>query len=164
MREKKKINRLTVDEQMMLSLNPFTTNDFEISVNKLILKGVYKHDSDNTALPHEYQLEADTKISVYTHTDNRLMVARLNAGSKSLYLHIMYELESGVDYIEIMWKRYMKENNISSINTYKEALKYLIRYAIIAPVYGVEGVYWINPRYFFAGSRVNKYPDKVKIK
>ena len=86
-----------------------------------------------------------------------------SAGAKSLYIHILYELEYGCDYIEINVKRYMKENNISSINTYKDAVKQLSRYLIIYPSV-IKGVYWINPKLFFAGSRVNKYPKNVVIK
>ena len=164
MRKKKKINSLTTEEQMMLQVNPFVVNDFDVMVSRKVLKDIYKHDKDGDKLPHEVNMESDAKVNVYVASDNRKTIACLGNSGKSLYLHILYELDYGVDYIEIMVDRYMKENDVKSINTYKEGLNNLMRYAIIYPVANVSGVYWINPRYFFAGSRVNKYPDRVKVK
>ena len=51
----------------------------------------------------------------------------------------------------------MEECNVS-INTTEEAIKELIKASIIIPTV-VKGVYWINPRFFFKGSRIEKYKD-----
>ncbi len=54
----------------------------------------------------------------------------------------------------------MKEANITSINTYKKGLNDLIRYGVVSQT-TIKDTFWINPEFFFKGSRTGKYPDKI---
>jgi hypothetical protein len=55
----------------------------------------------------------------------------------------------------------MQENKISSLNTYKDAIKELIKYGFVNST-TVQDVYWINPEFFFKGDRLKKYSSNVK--
>ena len=164
MREKSKINRLTEIEKLNLIANPLVNKEFIINIRKLTSKSNYKIDKDGTFLPVEIEIESDNSVKIYTKAEYRKVIANCSPSAKSIYIHILYELPYGTDYIEINVKRYMDENNISSINTYKDGIAELFRYLIIYPVANIKGVYWINPKLFFAGSRVNKYPKNISIK
>lgn len=163
MRDKSKINKMTLMDKQLLLANPLAGKDFEIVVRKMVRDGVFKKDKDNDLIPLEQDLESDSCVKIYTKSDYRILTANLHSPAQRLYLHILYELPYGVDYIEINWKRYMKENNLTSINTYKGALKELCRYLFIYPSL-IKGVYWINPSLFFCGNRVAKYPNNIIIK
>ena len=61
-------------------------------------------------------------------------------------------------------QRFMEENHIKSVNTYKTGLEELIRYNLLCPTSEAKkGYYWINPRLFFCGNRPNKYPNNIEI-
>ena len=158
MARKPKIKILT---ETALGLNPMVDSSFVIPIRKSALPHQFKIDGD-LKLPVELEMEKEDLVKVYTKSENRLHVANLSNGAKSLYLHIVYEIPYGKDYIEINFKRYMQENNISSLNTYKAALQELHSQLFICPSV-VKGIYWINPRLFFAGNRVTKYPKNVII-
>ena len=60
----------------------------------------------------------------------------------------------------------MRENFIKDIRTYEMAVAELTRYGFLAYTEFAkqkEEVYWINPRYFFCGSRIGKYEGRKGI-
>jgi len=142
-----------------LGINPFLSN-FEVVVNVRSKDGLYRSD-DGLLLPVEYEYERDSKVNVYTSSECRRVIGNLSNSGKSLYLHLIYEVEYGCDYIELNVNRYMIENDISSLNTYKSGVSDLKKYAIIQSVEGYKNIFWINPRYFFAGSRVSTFKKYV---
>jgi len=145
-----------------LGFNPLLGDDFEVFVKRVVKGGSYTTDGDDL-LPLEYDLERDSKVSVYTRSDLRLVVSGLSGLGKGLFLWLMYEVGYGCDYIEINKVRYMRENGLKSDWSYRKGLGELVRMMIICPTV-VRGVYWINPRYFFAGSRVKKYSGRVSAR
>lgn len=151
------------DEEMEMSLliNPLTSQDFKILVRNLTVKGSFSKDGEGDWLPTGYNVEQAVVTKFYHSTDNRLVVSALSGGAKSLLLWLMYEIASGKDYVWVNKQRYMKENGISSLNTYKDAIKQLAASLIITPTVYAD-VYWINPRVFFSGSRIAKYPQYVQ--
>lgn len=142
-----------------LGINPLTINDLEIKVVDKTFKS-FKFDSE-TIIHDSALIEYDTSTKVYNKANNRLFVAKLTAGSKSLLLWLIFEMDNNKDYIWINKTRYMEENDISSINTYKKAITELTRYCVIYPMLGKRNVYWINPRLMFNGNRVTKYPNNI---
>lgn len=54
----------------------------------------------------------------------------------------------------------MDENDVSSVNTYKGAVRELLLggYLYLSVI---KDVYWINPHYFFHGNRVNIFPQNI---
>ena len=161
-RFKSKVSKLTVKEKAdYLTNNPMVESDFEVNIVKKVMRGVFKVDGGDR-LPVVMDVESDNSVKIYTKSEYRLSVACLGNSAQKLYLHILYELEYGEDFIEVNYFRFMKENNIESVNTYKTAIRQLCRYLFVCPTL-VKGVYWINPKLFFAGNRVKKYPKNVNI-
>ncbi len=141
--------------------NPLTGSDFKILIhrrqdkNKLeLIDGIY--------VPVEIELERDEYCKIYTKSENRKIVAQLSPSAKSLFLWIVYELENGKDYLWLNKRRYMEENSVSSINTYKKAIAELARLTFVCASI-VKDVYWINPKLMFSGSRINKYPKNIEV-
>jgi hypothetical protein len=145
-----------------LPQNPFA-NSLVIPVVGKILENHYKIDKDATKIPYEVELEYNPFVKVYSTKAHRLIVNHLQSCTKELMLWIMYSIEHGKDYIWINKKRYMEECSVS-LNTYKKALREMIRYGLLVPTGLYDNTYWINPDFFFKGSRVNKYPKNVQKK
>ena len=143
-----------------LGVNPCVNSGFVIPVNKLEFVDQYKLEADGTFLPLKLEVEAIPYSKIYVTSDRRLIISNLSPSTKELFLWILYEIESGKDYLWINKDRFMLENH-TSLNTYKKALDELIRYALLAFTV-VKDVYWINPDFFFKGDRVSKYPKNIK--
>lgn len=159
--EKREIERF-------LGVNPFVKH-LVIPINNITLKNQFKFtgetDKEGNKLVDTITVKAEATgfTKLYITAENRKLISLITQRSKDLLLWIMYELEAGFDYVEINSKRYMKEAGIKSVNTYKEAIKDLIRYDIIARTRD-DKVFWINPEYLFRGDRIKKFPNKVSIK
>ncbi len=91
-----------------------------------------------------------------------MTIALLSPRAQRLLLWIMFEVKSPNDFLWINVPRYMKENRIEDRKTYRAAVTELSRYMIIHRHPKYKTVFWLNSRFFFAGSRVNKYPKHVK--
>lgn len=148
-----------------LGVNPFVKS-LKIPVHKMLINGQYKVTKELAAdgkpimLPVEVEIEAEPFTKVYNDANRRKMMVVLSTRAKELYLWVLYEIEAGKDYLWINKSRYMKENDISSMNTYRNALKELIVQGFLQGTVASD-VYWINPSLFFSGSRTNKYPKNV---
>lgn len=142
--------------------NPLVGEDFKILVNRKRDGKTFYKDKDGDWLPREYDLERSRSTKVYIERDHRLIVSKLHAPAQRLYLWLMYELDPAKDYLWINKYRYMEENEITSLNTYKAGVEELARCLFICPSF-VKDVYWVNPKLIFSGSRVNKYPDKISV-
>jgi hypothetical protein len=142
-----------------LGNNPFA-NSLEIKVRGLELSKQYKLDEDGDLLPVTIDIEYDEFCKMYSSSKKRLIRNKLPLRSKEMLMWIQDELEYGKDYLWVNKTRYMEELEIKSINTYKEALKELIRHGFITPTLASD-YYWINPDFMFKGDRVKKYPKNV---
>lgn len=141
-----------------LGLNPLITNlRIEVAKRTDYSKLTYV---DDAFLPVELEMERGKIVKVYASAKNREVVACLNAAAQRLMFWVAFELKPGKDYIQLNKDRFMKENAITSVNTYKSAFATLVRSNILALTVE-KNVFWINPEYFFCGSRINKYPDRV---
>lgn len=143
-------------------LNPLLGLDFKVRVTKWYSSGEFKLDEHGKKKLVEKQYESDKSCKLYVTAEHRKKVLELSNRAKSLFLFISYELESGKDYIWIPRKRCMRECNMTSVNTFKDALVDLIDGNFIIAS-SVRDVYWINPRLLFNGSRINKYSDNVLV-
>lgn len=139
--------------------NPLVGSDFKILINKVI-DGKHLQLVDGVLVPTEIEYERGRYSKVYLKPEHRKMVSMLSPGGKSLYLWIIYELDAGKDYLWVNRTRYMEENRLTSVNTYKKAMAELVRLTFLCPSM-VKDVYWINPRLIFCGSRVNRYPNNL---
>lgn len=142
-----------------LGKNPLAGIDFKIMVNRVTSDEALVY-MDEDLVPQEGLWEREEFVKFYTKSENRLLISKLSGGAKSLMLFVAYSLDSGKDWLEIKHKRFMHENGIKSLNTYKAALSELIKENILAYT-TIKGYYWTNPRYFFIGSRLKKYKENV---
>jgi len=154
-----------IDEKK-LGANPFVNGDFKIFVRKSLNYEKLSKDNDGDYLPTEDTLEQEKIVKLYVsqkklNKEMNVGVDSLSALGCELFFWITSRLIAGDDYFFLDKKRYMKEKNISSVNTYKKALNDLIAKSIIQPNTIVRGIYWINPKFFFCGSRINKFPKNV---
>lgn len=147
-----------IDEKV-LGGNPYMYT-LVIPVTKVVKVDI--DDMEGVVVDKVFYAERTPKVSLYKHETSRSNVAKLSDKAKSLYLHILYTLKANKDYIYLNREFYMRENEISSLSTFYGAVKELIRYEFIQKT-NTNEVYWINPHRFFAGNRINKYKDRMKI-
>jgi hypothetical protein len=109
-----------------------------------------------------FTVDADSFTKVFNKSAYRIHMMSLSSRAKELCFWLIYELDCGKDYIWLNKKRYMTECNVS-LNTMLAAIKDLVRDVILIPS-AVKDVYWINPLFFFNGSRLEKYKEyAVKV-
>lgn len=140
-------------------VNPLAIS-LEIPVRDIEFSDSYRSDGEHL-MPVIKEVEKTPVTKLYATAELRKITNLLPLRSKELLLWIMYELPIGKDYLWVNKQRYMEEVEITSIDTYKTAIKELIRYCFICPSL-VNDVYWINPLFFYKGDRVSKYPKNVK--
>jgi len=143
-----------------LGLNPFV-NGLVIPVSS-VSNGLY-YSVDGMMLPRDIFVERKPFSKVYLTADDRKLVMMLSDRALRLFLWIIYELRAGSDSVLVNIDKYMKESNIKSINTYKQAISELERYCFVSHSL-VKGVYFINPAFIFRGSRINRYSLNVIVK
>lgn len=149
------------DEKNLVT-NPFSYT-LTLPVTEVISNINYTKDPEDGIITNSsFYQERFPSTRIYQTADFYEVVASLSPRAHSLLLYIIYKLLPGKDYIQINTEFYMSKNGISSINTYKEAKKELIRYSFIAPT-EYKTVFWINPNMFFNGNRLKKYKDKIRV-
>lgn len=160
MKDKEKVHRLLQPDTTILKTltNPLSVTDFTIYVNK---SKYFKKDATGKAVEMESELEVARITKVYIKSSNRINVFNMDIKARDLFHWITYNIESGEDFIWINYLRYMQEARVS-LNTYKSGLIELID-ANLLTLSKIKGVYWINPRYKYNGSRVNKYRANVEV-
>lgn len=153
-----------IDESKMV-INPFSYT-LQVEATKLI-------DSRTVVSTPGYgyvTIETETLIEHKSYTKLfycsgcKDIIYNLSSQGKSLYLFVLYNLTAGRDWMQLNSQWYMTKNNIKSINTFKDAVKELCRYAFLSQSADYNDVYWINPSLFFHGSRIKKYPSNVVVK
>lgn len=144
-----------------LGINPFTSKSgLVIPIRNVVQPNRYYKDEEGHLINIEDELEMDEYTKFYKSSKRRLAINKLNLRAKELYLWVMQECDTNKDYFWLNHERYMEENGVSSLNTYKEACNDLIKNGFIGLTI-TKHVYWVNPNYFFAGSRVKRYPENV---
>lgn len=144
-----------------LGNNPHITS-LQIKVVKRNFEKQYYRDEEGNLLPVQQEVEYTPFVKLYSTAEHRKLANNLSLRAKELLLWLMYEIPVGEDYIWINKERYMEENQVSSINTYKEAIKELVRYCFLS-ISVIPDVFWINPEFFFKGDRVKKYSNNLLI-
>jgi len=151
-----------IDEDK-LGLNPLVEEagtDFVIPVRKTIRDVTNKFGDLDLS---EFQREATPFTKVFETAGFRARMVGLPIRAKEMMLHIIHSLESGQEYIWINRQLYMSENGIKSVNTYKSAIEALSLRRYVCPHIKIKDLLWINPKHFFKGDRISKYPKNIKI-
>ena len=149
-------------DESKLGLNPMIDEEgFEFTFP--VGKGAY--DTTNKFdLPDkkEYLYEKTAFTKVYEVGGIKEMTAGLPVRAKELLLHIIMYIESGKDWIWINRKKYMADNGIKSINTFKSAYEELSCKRYICPHVKIKDLFWVNPKNLFKGNRIEKFPNNAK--
>lgn len=143
-----------------VGINPFAES-LEILVNKKFQKVINKFGELDEK---EYELEATPYTKVYEVASHKKQVVDLPIRCKELYLWLIHSVKPAQDIIWIDRTAYMKQNGIKSPNTFKDAVKGLYEALYIYPHPEFRDTFWINPHFFFKGSRIMKYKNNVVIK
>lgn len=143
-----------------LGANPFLTG-LEIAVTKKINKVINKFGDEDI---REYELEATPYTKLFQVKDAKVQVSDLPLRSKELYLHILHAIKGTKDYIWIDRVEYMEAMKIKALNTFKAAVRDLALGGYVCRHETVPDLLWINPHFFFKGSRINKFKNKLKFK
>ena len=128
--------------EVMLGIIPYVSS-LTIPVVRKLFEKQYKKDDEGDLIPVQQEIEYTEFTKIYTNRERRIIINNLSDKAKSLYLWLIYEIESGKDYIWINKIRYMEELSIKSIDTFKNALIELIRYSLLSLTV-IKDVYWIN--------------------
>ena len=138
--------------------------DLVIHANsKLSFKEFTEADKDGFRSPKTMLFEAAHYVKVFLDSDARIVVDRLSPSAKSLFIYILFRLKERKDYIKIDAKEYAVATGVMSRTTFTNAKNELYRLRFIEPT-AVRSIYFINPGYFFYGSRPFKYPTKTIIR
>lgn len=154
----RKISEITEDN---LGINPFSFN-LKIDVTKKKRVVINKYGNEDI---DEYSLESTPYTKIFEYANLKDKVNSLGIRAIELLFFIINNLKGQQDYIVINRNEYMKLKGISSINTFKKAVYELCKDdGYIYPHATLCNVYWINPRFMFKGSRLNKYPKNIVVK
>lgn len=149
-----------------LGENPLL-NSLEILVNRVKSDNAYKaHGAgkdDVVFTPANYDYEAVPFCKVFADATRRKDIVKLTNRAQGLLMWIFFEIKAGKDFLWINKERYMEENEIGSLNTYKSAVNELVMTKYLSKTIKPD-TYWINPHYFFLGDRLKAFPDKIKIR
>lgn len=128
----------------------------EVNGDKFIKEGEVWQKAD-------YDFDASPYCKLFSDAGKRKMVNKLKPRAKDLFLWLMYEAKKGKCWLWINKERYMEENEISAINTYRSAVNDLVKGGFLNKTV-IMDTYWINPDYFFHGDRKKAFPNNTKIK
>lgn len=136
------MGRKKIYDEALLVNNPFVESpDFALNVRSFLNKEQYvnvKDISDGviTALPNtittKFLIEQEPYVKVYNRKG----------------------------YIHLNPAKVMEQIMVKDITTYRKCLQDLTIHMFVTPTL-CEDVFWINPVFFFNGSRIEKYKHKI---
>jgi len=153
---------IKIDENR-LKVNPFVES---LSIDVTRVTNESQHNViAGTLHPVCYDVERKQSVRVFYELEYKDRIAKLSSSAQRMLIYILCNLQQGQDWVQINKDRYMQKNGLTSVNTARKGLSELWDYGFIAPTAAYPNdVYWINPAIFFSGSRIAKYPSKVKVK
>jgi hypothetical protein len=149
----------------LLGISPLTTKEFfKIPVSNIETKEYTKEyfDEEIIFIPKYIYVERNESVRYHKSTFSKKVISSLSPISCKMFLYLMSNIKRNADFVDIDIKHCMKWMQITSINTYKKALKEIISNIIIVPTKETN-VYWINPDVFYNGNRIKHFPDNVDI-
>jgi hypothetical protein len=151
-------------DEILEQANPFRVS-LELKATKYVTSIVSKQEAsqeENRGEVTSTNLSEIEKYSkVFRTADKRNTIFNLNPSAKCVFLYMVYSVDETKDYIRMNVEIAKSKIGISE-KTFREAVKELAANKILTSVTGIKEYYWINPAFFFHGSRFNKYPECVK--
>jgi hypothetical protein len=148
-----------IDESKLV-YNPFCET-LEIKISQIEDRSKTLVTDDGEKVPAYYYVEKDKATRIYLSAANRNTVMGLSTGAMRMYMFILHDITPANDWITVLPEWY-KENGGKSLNVYKQAIEELVAAKYITPTI-YKWTYWVNPRFFYPGNRINKYPDNLKV-
>jgi hypothetical protein len=137
-------------------------NKYKISGEWFDIINIYNKESIQNKINDCINYFIGDFTKVFTNAANRKKICGMTSRARDLYLWLIYEIDPGKDYLWLNEERIKLELNVS-YNTLKGAITDLIKEVIIVES-AIKGVYWINPLFFFNGSRLDKYKQYIDAK
>lgn len=141
-----------------LVVNPFAET-LRVEVSKIEDPTKMIPDENGEMVPAHYYVEKDKANKIYLSAANRNAVMKLSTGAMRMYMFILHDISLAHDWITVLPDWY-KAHGGKSLNVYKQAIEELIMAGYISNTM-YKYTYWINPRIFYPGSRINKYPSNI---
>lgn len=150
------MNKKETKADATLGANPFAGEDFRIPVSRDLR--LHPKVSKLGKAPQHLLIDRERHMKVFISDKKRDVLMNLSERAKSMILFIQCYTPQRKDFIELSASRYTKETGVRSRVTFTLARAELINNNIIGAT-SIPGVYWLNPRYLFPGSRVHHYPN-----
>lgn len=123
-----------------------------------------KSDPDPTHV-YGYMVDVMEHTRVYTSKAHRELIFKLSDNAQKLYLFIFYSLNYNYQYVLLPFdkvaKGYKRDNDKRSLSkrTWHETICELVSANVIDLKEKETQSYWINPILFFAGDRLEMFPQ-----
>jgi hypothetical protein len=155
--------KLPVIDESKLVTNPFA-QELIVDATKIMDDGVMIHAEDGvTLVPAHHYVERQKATKLYHYPGSKERAMELSSGALRMLVYMAYTMDGSKDWLRVTPETYQKKSERGSRNTYKRAIDELITEGYITPTI-YKYTYWVNPILMFAGSRIKKYPTKVKVK
>ncbi len=149
-----------VDESKLIN-NPFS-NDLVIKATKRIDPKAKVKDAEGNDIPAWSLVDKAKSVKLYQSAVYRNRTLSLSGGGMRMLFYIIYEIEQGKDWIQMLPEQYLSRGGKGSKSSYLRAVEELVTEGYITTTLQ-KYVYWVNPIMVFAGNRIGKYPDKVIV-
>lgn len=157
------MNKKEVALEARLPVNPFL-NGLDIpATSRLTFDEFQAADESGFRSPQRQLIDRSPHCKIFYDSEAIGIVDRLSECAKSLLWYMVFRLRYSKDYIKLDSKEYGAATGVKSRTTFAKAKNELYRLRFIEPT-SVRSIYFINPAYFFAGSRTAKYPKNCTIK
>jgi hypothetical protein len=107
-----------------------------------------------------YFIDVSNKVTLYEFRAKKEMLLSLNAEVVKMMMVIVASIQDRIDSVYLNKDTYCKKAKIGNKMFYK-CIDKLVEIKAIERHKGKASTYWINPAFFFAGNRLNKYPDNI---
>lgn len=154
------MNKREAEIERRLPENPFTRT-LIIPVSATYSFTAYVK-VDGVKVPKPIYPDKSPHVKLFYDCDAADKVFGLSERAKNLYLYILYSLTSGRDWITLDASRYKTKTGVKSRATLAKAKEELYKARFIDPT-SIRSIYFINPAYFFAGSRSVKFSNHLQI-
>jgi hypothetical protein len=142
--------------------NPFlrdiTYDPVKVLMRQVNHKLIIDEDTEMN-LVNKLDFEADDKLKFYTDNKRKNTCKILSPSASKLLLFILFKLEKNQDFVKFTIEE-AEDFTGFSINTILKYIKELDDYAFVKRK-GRE-TYWINPRNFFKGNRLEYFKESQK--
>ena len=153
-----------LDNRIPKEANPFVNELFKVKCRVVTdFKQIVELGTSVSSIhvPKEYYQEGEPHTKIFRSAQLRDAIIDLNPAAKDLWTWINFEIDYNRHSIDINKKLFIKRAKIT-IRSYNRAINELQGAGFIFKS-SISGVYHVNPRLCFFGSRPNTFPDNRQI-